>query len=195
MVVTDDEKLADRMRLMCLHGLSRDAWERFSGGRNWDYQIVAPGFKYNLTDIQAAVGIHQLAKAEPMRLAREKIALKYLEAFREQSAFEMPVLNENRIDSWHLFPIRLNLESLSINRNEFIDRLRDLDVGCSVHYRPLHLHPYYSEGAFSWREQHFPQASALWPRVLSLPLFSSQTDAEVERVIEVVLELVLEHGR
>ena len=195
MVATDDQELAERMKLMCLHGLSRDAWSRFSGGKSWDYRIVAPGFKYNLTDIQSAVGIHQLAKAESMRKARESIAHKYIDAFGSQEAFEIPSLSPNRIDSWHLFPIRLNLDKITLKRNDFIDTIRERGVGCSVHYRPLHLHPYYSEDAFAWSTELLPKASALWPRVLSLPLFSSQTDTEAETVIQVILEVVREHQR
>jgi len=195
MAVTDDDALADRMKLMCLHGLSHDAWARYSGGRSWDYRIVAPGFKYNLTDIQAAVGIHQLARAEEMRTKRERVANKYLEAFKSQSFFECPETSVDRIDSWHLFPIRLQLEKLSIDRGDFIDALKDSGVGCSVHYRPLHLHPYYSESKFSWKEDQFANASALWPRVISLPIFSAQTDDEIEYVVKVILSLGEKHGR
>ena len=195
MVATSDPELADRMKLMCLHGLSRDAWSRFSGGKSWDYRIVAPGFKYNLTDIQSAVGIHQLAKAESMRKARERIAHKYIDAFGDLEAFEIPKICSNRVDSWHLFPIRLNLDQLTLNRNDFIDTIRERGIGCSVHYRPLHLHPYYSEDAFAWSPELLPKASALWPRVLSLPLFSSQTDTEAETVIQVIQEVVREHQR
>jgi len=195
MAVTSDEALADRMKLMCLHGLSQDAWARYSGGRSWDYKIVAPGFKYNLTDIQAAVGIHQLARAEEMRARRAQVALQYIEAFTAQEWFEFPKTNENRIDAWHLFPIRLNLDRLRIDRATFMDELKESGIGCSVHYRPLHLHPYYSEGRFSYQGKDFPRATQLWPRVLSLPLFSGQTDVEVSAVIETVLALCEKHGR
>ena len=130
-----------------------------------------------------------------MRKARERIAYKYIEAFGELEAFDTPKVCSNRIDSWHLFPIRLNLETLTITRNDFIDTIRERGIGCSVHYRPLHLHPYYAEDAFAWTPELLPKASALWPRVLSLPLFSSQTDKEAEMVIQVIQEVVREHQR
>jgi perosamine synthetase len=188
MAVTNDQALADRMRMMSLHGLSHDAWNRYSGGKAWDYRIVAPGYKYNMTDLAAAIGIHQLARAEEMRLSREAIARRYCEAFADCDAFELPVWPENRIHSWHLFPIRLRLEKLSIDRNEFIDRLKSSGVGCSVHWRPLHLHPYYSE-TFGWRAEHLPVSSALWERLVSLPLFPGMTDDEFAHVVNVVRSL------
>ena len=158
MAVTGNAELAQRMRLMSLHGLSQDAWERYSGGSSWDYRIIAPGFKYNLTDIAAAIGIHQLARAEEMRREREGIARFYLEAFADVDEIELPPEDANRIHAWHLFPIKLRLERLSIDRNQFIEELKKAGVGCSVHWRPLHLHPYYQE-TFGWREEDFPVAT------------------------------------
>jgi perosamine synthetase len=150
MAVTGSAELAKRMRLMSLHGLSQDAWERYSGGSSWDYQIIAPGFKYNLTDIAAAIGIHQLARAEAMRCERERIAQTYLEQFAEMDEIELPEEDSNRINAWHLFPIRLRLDKLKIDRNGFIEELKQAGIGCSVHWRPLHLHPYYRE-TFGWQ--------------------------------------------
>ncbi len=192
MAVTDDAALADRMRLMSLHGLSQDAWERYSGGKTWDYRIVAPGFKYNLTDVAAAIGIHQLARAEVMRLEREGVARRYTEAFRAVSELETPAEDSNRIHSWHLYPIRLRLDRLSIDRNVFMDRLKDAGIGCSVHWRPLHLHPYY-QSAFGWSREEFPVSTELWERLISLPIFPGMREEEVQFVIRTVQNLRVEH--
>ena len=193
MAVTDDEKLAGRMRQMSLHGLSHDAWKRFAGNHAWDYRIVAPGFKYNLTDIAAAIGIHQLSRAEELRCERQRIARFYRERLADLSQFDLPPDPADRIHSWHLFPIRLRLDRLSIDRNEFMVRLRERGVGCSVHWRPLHLHPYYEE-TFSWRPGHLPVASQQWPKLISLPLFPGMRQEEQEHVVKVVRELCLAHA-
>jgi perosamine synthetase len=185
MAVTSDADLADRMRLMSLHGLSHDAWGRYTGGGSWDYKIVAPGFKYNLTDIAAAIGIHQLHKAERMRLERENIARTYLKAFAEIEELSPPLDCVDRLHSWHLFPIKLNLESLSIGRNEFIEMLKSSGVGCSVHWRPLHLHPYY-QVTFGWKPSDMPVATRVWEQLVSLPIFPGMDHKEVEFVIRAV---------
>lgn len=194
MAVTHDAELAERMRLMSLHGLSHDAWERYSGGGSWDYRIIAPGYKYNLTDIAAGIGIHQLARAEQMRRHREDIARRYLEALGDVEELELPAKDVNRIHSWHLFPIRLRLERLLINRNEFIEKLKQTGVGCSVHWRPLHLHPYYQE-TFGWRPEDFPVATALWERLVSLPIFPGMRDNELEHVMHTVRRLCAQYAR
>ena len=185
MAVTGNAELADRMRLMSLHGLSQDAWERYSGGSSWDYRIIAPGFKYNLTDIAAAIGVHQLARAEEMRREREVVARFYRKAFADVIEIELPPEDANRIHAWHLFPIKLRLDQLSIERNQFIEELKKAGVGCSVHWRPLHLHPYYQE-TFGLREEDFPVATALWQRLISLPIFPGMRRDEVEHVVATV---------
>ncbi|MEP7075250.1 MAG: DegT/DnrJ/EryC1/StrS family aminotransferase [Acidobacteriota bacterium] len=193
MAVTDDEALADRIRLMSLHGLSHDAWDRFKVGGSWDYKIVQPGYKYNLTDIAAAIGCHQLARAEEMRKQREVIAEFYLASFADLQEIALPPNDENRIHSWHLFPIRLHIETLSIDRNEFIEELKRRGVGCSVHWRPLHMHPLYQEGR-GWNENHFPSATKLWGEIISLPIFSAMTLEERVHVVETVKELCAKHA-
>jgi perosamine synthetase len=193
MAVTDDAKLADRMRLMSLHGLSHDAWGRYSGKGAWDYRIMAPGFKYNLTDIAAAIGIHQLAKAESMRSEREAIAGRYFEAFAGTEELELPPRDPDRVHSWHLFPIRLCLERLGVGRNEFVEALKAAGVGCSVHWRPLHLHQYYEE-TYCWGAEDFPAATALWERLVSLPIFPGMTDAEVMHVVAAVKNICIEYS-
>ncbi|MEP6902205.1 MAG: DegT/DnrJ/EryC1/StrS family aminotransferase [Actinomycetota bacterium] len=188
MVVTNNEILAERIRLMSLHGLSHDAWNRYSTKGAWDYHIITPGYKYNLTDIAAAIGIHQLARAEEMRQQRQQIAELYLREFAGLKEIELPPSDENRLHSWHLFPIRLCLENLSINRNQFIEELKRCGIGCSVHWRPLHLHPLYAK-KFGWREHHLPNATRVWSQLVSLPIFPSMTASEINHVIQVVKNL------
>jgi perosamine synthetase len=185
MAVTASKSLADRMRLMSLHGLSSDAWGRYSGSGSWDYRILAPGYKYNLTDIAAAIGLRQVERAEAMRRRREAIARRYLDALAGIDELELPPDDANRIDAWHLFPVRLRLDRLAIDRGTFIARLAELGVQTSVHWRPLHLHPYY-ERTFGWRPEDLPVASTVWERLVSLPVFSTMRDQECEAVIEAV---------
>lgn len=187
MAVTDDEGLAQRMRQMSLHGLSHDAWNRYSGSGSWDYRIVAPGYKYNLTDIASAIGIHQLERADAMRQQREMLAYRYSAAFKHVRQIDLPATPAHRIHSWHLYPIRLRLERLSIDRNRFIELLREAGIGCSVHWRPLHLHPYYK--SFGWTPKDLPAASAVWRRLISLPLFPGMAEEEEDLVIAAVCDL------
>jgi dTDP-4-amino-4,6-dideoxygalactose transaminase len=194
MAITEDADIARRMRMMSLHGLSQDAWDRYSGGRSWDYRIVAPGFKYNLTDLAAAIGIQQLARAEAMRRQREEVAERFLAAFEDVEELELPAHGTDRIHSWHLFPIRLRLDRLSADRNTFLDELKEKGVGCSVHWRPLHLHPYYQE-TFGWRPEDLPVATAVWERLISLPLFPGMTAEEIGHVIETVKGLCGRYAR
>jgi dTDP-4-amino-4,6-dideoxygalactose transaminase len=188
MATSNNPKISDRMRLMSLHGLSQDAWNRYASGGKWDYKIIAPGFKYNLTDIAASIGLHQLARAETMRLERESIAFFYLEAMEHIVELELPPLDQNRIHSWHLFPIKLRLEKLTIDRNAFIDELKAAGVGCSVHWRPLHLHPYYKQ-TFGWQAEDFPVATSVWERLISLPIFPGMQEHEMNHVVETIREL------
>jgi perosamine synthetase len=194
MAVTGDGALAERMRSMSLHGLSHDAWGRYAGGARWDYQIVAPGYKYNLPDVAAAIGIHQLARAGEMRRRREVIAARYREALADVPQVETPPADKNRLHSWHLFPLRLRAERLALSRNDLKEELRREGVSTSVHWRPLHLHPYYRE-TYGWRPEDLPVATALWERLVSLPIFSRMTDDEVEYVIDTVKRLCARHGR
>jgi dTDP-4-amino-4,6-dideoxygalactose transaminase len=194
MAVTNREDIAEKMRLMSLHGLSRDAWQRYSQTGSWDYQIMAPGFKYNLTDIAAAIGIHQLAAARDLRDRREEIAEYYLEKFAQVDEIDLPPTDSDRLHSWHLFPIRLSLEKLAIDRNEFIEELKKYGIGCSVHWRPLHLHPYYID-RYQWQAELFPNSTHMWQRVISLPLFPSMTDDEVDRVVDVIRYLCRVHSK
>jgi perosamine synthetase len=188
MAVTNNEIIAERIRLMSLHGLSRDAWKRFTEDGDWDYRIITPGYKYNLTDIAAAIGIHQLARAAELRLRREQIAEFYLREFAEIKEIGLPPTDKDRVHSWHLFPIRLKLKDLSIDRNDFIEKLKLSGIECSVHWRPLHMHPLYGK-RYGWREKHLPNATKMWPQLVSLPIFPSMTASEIDQVVKVVKNL------
>jgi dTDP-4-amino-4,6-dideoxygalactose transaminase len=183
MAVTARDDLAARIRRMSLHGLSNDAWGRYAkGSTTWDYKILDPGYKYNLTDIAAAIGVHQLARAEEMRLKREVLACRYREAFANLEQIELPANPVNRIHSWHLFPVRLRPERLTVRRDALIELLKRAGVGCSVHWRPLHLHPYYQQ-TFGWRPEDFPVSTSVWERLISLPIFPGMQDEEIEHVV------------
>ncbi len=182
MAVTDDGGIAERMRLMSLHGLSRNAWERYRGG-DWDYRIVAPGFKYNLTDIASAIGIHQLRRSADMFERRQAVAARYRREMADIGEIEIPPLVADRRSSTHLFPIIVREERLTVDRNALKIALAEAGVGTSVHWRPLHLHDYYRD-TFGWTSALLPIADAAWRRRLSLPLFPGMTDEEVTHVIE-----------
>jgi len=194
MAVTDSAELAEQMRRMSLHGLSHDAWGRYTKGGSWDYKIIAPGYKYNLTDIAAAIGIHQLDRAEEMRLMRQEIASRYRAAFADLEEIELPREHVDRVQSWHLFAIRLRLDRLSIGRDAFIDALKEAGVGCSVHWRPLHLHPYYRE-TFGWRPADLPVATNVWERLISLPIFPGMRDEQIDYVANSVRKICNLHAR
>jgi perosamine synthetase len=196
MAVTDRPELAARIRQMSLHGLSHDAWGRYQGGGSWDYQILAPGYKYNLTDLAAAIGIHQLARAELLRRKREELAQVYLQQLADQPVLELPPVLPDRVHAWHLFAIRLRPTLCGISRNDFIQKLQFRGVGCSVHWRPLHLHPYYRE-TFGWQPECFPVASSLWEQLVSLPLFPDMQPAEQAHVVDSVKAILAEahHAR
>jgi dTDP-4-amino-4,6-dideoxygalactose transaminase len=194
MAVTGDAGLAERMRLMSLHGLSHDAWSRYSGGNTWDYRIVAPGYKYNLTDIAASLGIHQVAKAEWMRVERETVARRYRDALGEVEEVALPLDDADRIHAWHLFPIRLAPDRLTIGRDAFLEKMKAAGVGCSVHWRPLHLHPYY-KNVFGWTASDCPVASSVWTNLVSLPIFPGMSEDEIEHVVDTVKAICAEHAR
>jgi dTDP-4-amino-4,6-dideoxygalactose transaminase/lipopolysaccharide/colanic/teichoic acid biosynthesis glycosyltransferase len=186
MAVTNRPDIDSRMRQMALHGLSHDAWERYSGGQ-WDYKIVEPGYKYNLTDIAASLGIHQLKKAENFRLQREEIANRYLQKIDKNPYLQLPIGKDiNRVHSWHLFPIRLKVASEM--RNEFITLLKSRGIATSVHWRPLHLHPYYSNNE-TYAVDSLPNASQIWEQLISLPIFPGMTEMELDYVIYHVNQL------
>jgi dTDP-4-amino-4,6-dideoxygalactose transaminase len=194
MATTENPEWAERMRIMSLHGISRDAWKRYTAEGSWYYEILYPGYKYNLTDVAAALGIHQLRKADRFWELRRRCAKLYDEGFRDVPEITVPCVQPDVQHAWHLYIIQLNLEQLSISRNAFIELLKQEHIGTSVHFIPLHLHPYYRD-TFGYRLEDFPNASSVFERIVSLPIFPKMTDADLERVIETVTKLVRRHRR
>lgn len=190
MVTTDDPDQADRIRRMSLHGLSRDAWKRYTNQGSWYYDIVAPGFKYNLTDMAAALGLTQLHKAERFWKTRERYAALYAEEFRDLPEITPLMIHDDVQHAWHLYVIQLDLDRLRISRQAFIEGLQQKQIGCSVHFIPLHLHPYYRETGHYSRAD-FPVASQAFDRMVSLPLYSKMSEEDVHRTIQAVRELIL----
>lgn len=184
MVVTADDSLAQRMRLMRMHGIDRDVWDRYRNpGKRWYYEVVEAGFKYNMPDILAAIGRVQLSRAQELKESRRRIAEAYLEGLGEREYLRLPLPEGDH--AWHLFILCLNLEQLAIDRDDFISRLAQLGIGASVHYVPLHLMPYWRDH-LGLTPQMFPNATRRFREVISLPIWPGMSETQVERVIEAV---------
>lgn len=188
MACTNHDAYADRMRIMSLHGISRDAWKRYTDEGSWYYEIIAPGYKYNLTDVAAAMGIHQLRKAAALHRLRTQWADLYSQLLAEVEEVVVPRQQPNRIHSWHLYPIRLKLDRLKIDRAQFILELQTRGISTSVHWMPLHLHPYYRE-TYGYVADQFPVATALYPEIITLPLYPAMTEADVRQVGQAVADV------
>lgn len=189
MACSHKDEYAERMRIMSLHGISRDAWKRYTAEGSWYYEIIAPGYKYNMTDIAAAIGIHQLRKADLFHRRRAELATQYSEQLRGVEEIILPRVQLNRIHSWHLYVIRLRLSHLSIDRAQFITELKRRGIGTSVHWMPLHLHPYYQQ-TYGYTPQDLPTASELYPELVSLPLYPGLTETDVKYVCNSIQEIV-----
>ena len=189
MAVTDNKEYADQMRILSLHGMSKDAWNRYSKEGSWYYEIVAPGYKYNLTDIAAAIGLVQLSRRGELLEKRQKIAQVYRDAFQGMEELTPLKLLSYGSMAWHLFVIKLNLEKLSIDRNRFISELNDRNIGSGVHFIPLHLHPYWKK-AYGLKESDFPTASAIYKQIISLPIFPDMADEDAGDVVSAVKDIV-----
>ena len=189
MLVTRDAELARRARVMRLHGMSRDAFDRFTAKvPSWYYEIVAPGFKYNLTDIAAALGIHQLKKAHAFAQRRGSIAARYKAAFADLPVITAREPPPGQVHPWHLYVLRL-LPEAGIARDAFIERLFEQGIGCSVHYIPLHLQPYWRD-RYQLQASSFPASQRAYEQMLSLPIYSLMSEADVDRVIAAVRGLL-----
>ena len=175
--------------MMRLHGIGRDAWKRYSAEGSWYYEVLDPDFKYNLTDIQSAIGIVQLGKCDQMRDARTKNRRPVHQGVRSRASLQVPTVNDGRESAWHLYVLRLNLEELTITRSEMIEKLKERGIGTSVHFIPLHMHPYYRK-TYGYRAEDFPVASKQYERYLSLPIFPGMTSSQIDYVIEKVLEII-----
>jgi dTDP-4-amino-4,6-dideoxygalactose transaminase len=189
MICTNDEEIAERCTIMRMHGINRDAWKRYTESSSWYYEVVAPGFKYNFTDLQASLGLPQLKKVDQMWQSRKNIAAKYTQALKDNELLTLHGVKENRDSSWHLFPIRLKLEFLKINRAQLIDEMRKLNVGAGVHFMPIHQHIYYNQ-TFKLDNKNYPIASSVFPKLVSLPIYPGMQDGHVDRVINVLVDLL-----
>ena len=194
MITTNNDQWAERCRVMSLHGISKDAWKRYTSEGSWYYEIVAPGFKYNMTDVAAAMGVVQLSKLEKMNERRQEIARQYNNAFSAHKALETPYTSPYTTHPYHLYILRLNLPALSIDRATFINHLHESNIGVSVHWIPLHMHPYYRE-TYGYRPEDFPVAYDEYKRIISLPIYSAMSDQDVADVIAAVMQVADQFGR
>jgi dTDP-4-amino-4,6-dideoxygalactose transaminase len=190
MITTNDPDLAGRVRLLSLHGMSRDAWKRYTQAGSWWYEVLEPGYKSNMSDLQAAIGIHQLRRLDGFIERRRQIAARYREAFADLPELGLPTDCSHRPHAYHLFPVRLQAEGVSVTRDQVIDELRNFNIGTSVHFIPLHRHPYY-QATFGYGPEQFPGAERFFEGLLSLPLYPKMSDSDVEDVIAAVRTIVL----
>lgn len=188
-MLTGPPELIDEARIWSLHGMSRDAWNRYGAKGSWFYEVVRPGFKYNLTDIAAALGLRQLQKLEGFQARRAEVARRYTEAFSRLGELTVPASRPEVGHAWHLYVLRLNLERLSVSREQFIEEMRERRIGTSVHFIPVHTHPYYRD-RYGFSAEDFPVAAAEFRRIVSLPLNPRMSDRDVEDVIEAVTDVI-----
>jgi dTDP-4-amino-4,6-dideoxygalactose transaminase len=188
-MLTGDPEMIEQARLWSLHGMSRDAYKRYSAEGSWYYEVVLPGFKCNMTDIQAALGIQQLRKIDDFQARRRVIVQRYSAAFTSLPELQTPTERADAEHAWHIYALRLNLERLTIDRARFSEELKQRNIGSSVHFIPIHLHPYYRD-KYGWRPEDFPIAYREYRRLISLPLYPRLSDAEVTDVIEAVQDVV-----
>jgi len=191
MLVTDDETIYKRAKIMRLHGISRDVWERFTSNKcsSWEYDIVAPGFKYNMPDINAAVGLAQLEKAFYFRDQRQRCASYYFHELENIKVIDLPVcMGPIENHSWHLFPVTIRPEA-PVSRNEFILQMEEAGIGTSVHYKPLHRMTYYKE-TYNLNPEDFPNTERIWKGTVSLPIFPDLTEIELKYICETIKKIL-----
>ncbi len=194
MLTTTNSEYAERAAIMALHGISRDAWKRYTSEGTWYYEVLQAGYKYNMTDISASIGLHQLARSEWLLERRRAIAQLYTQAFSHWPEVEAPANPEHVQHAWHLYILRLQLERLTITRDEFIDALTKANIGTSVHFIPLHLHPFY-RNTYHLVADDFPIALHAYQRAISLPIYPSMTDDDVQDVIVAVENIIGAHKK
>lgn len=194
MVTTANPQYAERIGIMALHGISRDTWKRYSTEGSWYYEVLQAGYKYNLTDVAAAIGLHQLARSEWLLQRRRTIAQRYTEAFSNYHELQTPPNPAHVQHAWHLYILRLHLERLTITREAFIQELTKANIGSSVHFIPLHLHPFYRE-TYHLTPDDYPVALQAYQSSISLPIYPSMTDEDVEDVIAAVEQIIMAHRK
>jgi dTDP-4-amino-4,6-dideoxygalactose transaminase len=190
MLTTNDAKIAERVRIMRLHGIDRDIWNRYTSSKpDWEYDVVAPGFKYNMPDINAAIGLAQLERADEMRKARQKVATFYLGRLSDIDCVDFPDIQIPFEDhAWHLFCVVLK-PAARLSRNEFIEQMAEAGIGTSVHYKPLHRMTYYSE-RYKLNPDDFPNAERIWKGTVSLPIYPDLHDEELEYIATTIRRLL-----
>lgn len=188
-LTTDDDEFAEKARILSLHGMSKNAWNRYSKGGSWFYEVIYPGYKYNMTDIQAAMGIHQLKKLPHMQKIRTHYAGLYNDAFKSMEELIIPASLPYTDHAWHLYTLRVNPEVSAVDRNALIEKLTEYNIGTSVHFIPVTMHPYYRD-TFGYSKGDFPCAEQEFERILSLPLYPSMTKDDIEYVITAVQHIV-----
>jgi len=189
MVTTNNEDLYNKIRVMSSHGMSRNAWNRYAEVGSWYYEILSPGYKDNMSDIMAGLGLSQLAKLERMQGIREVIADYYQAEFGKLPEIEVPVELDYARHAWHLYIIKLNLDKLSIDRGEFIEKLKEENIGTSVHFIPLHMHPYYRD-TYGYKSGDFPVAEGVFERIISLPLYPKMSMQDASDVVDAVKRVI-----
>jgi perosamine synthetase len=193
MVTTDRADFAETLRRFRNHGISSDARQRQAQGQ-WHYEMVLLGFNYRLTDIACALGLSQLKKLDENLRRRREIAAGYADAFQDLGSITLPAVRSGSRPAWHLYPIRLKLEKLGVERSHVFRALRAENIGVNVHYIPVHLHPYYRE-RFGTRNGEYPVAEKAYESLISLPMFHSMTDQDVGHVVEAVNKILQHYAR
>lgn len=193
-MLTGKADFIDHARIISLHGMNHDAWKRYDNSCNWYYEVVAPGFKYNMTDIQASLGLWQLKKLHSFHQRRQQIAHRYTQAFAMIDALQPPTERPEVEHAWHLYVLRLRLDQLNICRGKFIEELNALGIGSSVHFIPIHVHPYYRD-KYGYQPEDFPVAFSNYQRLISLPMNTRLTDDDVDRVIDTVTDIVARYRK
>ena len=195
MLTTNDDAYAERAKTMRLHGIGGDAWKRYSKAGSWFYEVHHAGYKLNLPDILAALGVAQLAKCDKFWKERSQVAAYYLDKFSQMEELELPPAGAEPADhSWHLFILRLRADALAINRDQFIEQLKNAGIGTSVHFIPLHRHPYYVK-EYGCQNQDFPHADDSFVRALSLPIYPGLHKAQMQRVVESVQDIIAKNRK
>ena len=189
MITIEDDDIANKCRSLSMHGFDRNAWQRYSSKGSWYYEIRYPGFKYNMTDIQASLGIRQLHKFEDMQEKRKSIAKLYQEGLKDTPSITLPTIRDYVNHAWHLFPILIDFSYLSINRSKFIEALKAENVGSSVHFIPIHYHPFYNE-FLRTKKGDFPITEFVYEREVSLPIYPSMTNKDVLDVIQAIKKII-----
>jgi perosamine synthetase len=187
--VTGNKKWAEKMRILSLHGISKDAWKRYTATGSWYYEIIYPGFKYNLTDIAASLGLVQFKKCNLFLQKRKKIARIYNRTFNNLPEITILRVEKYGTHAWHLYAIQLNLDRLKIGRDKFIEELKKRKIGVSVHFIPLHLHPYYKQ-KYGYKPKDLPNAYHAYQRIISLPIYPKMTTQDIKDVIWAIKDII-----